>query len=311
MNPSNDTPGNLAPSVEVFECSDFGDSGYFEATDANGQTHYCYTFSTDAEEGFCTYHFVCHSECLSILQRALETYIPRQTKPSLENVYEALCATLSDAGGYTGLPLEHEYFGATDFWAQDWEAEKGWEHLVFNPKDLRNVTQYIISHLRPAAPEQQRNGLPTSADESNKQSPKHLTDGGGLQGLPPETLSLIATKLSMEDTFALRLASRELAVRVPLTQGFWRRHLIAGDLFGLDNLDTDMLEKTEKGLDWKRLVRTLSRYESFHGPEEQGPEEWGSSEHLGEMHDAPLGLKNRMRIWKVARALLTSIDNTS
>ena len=130
MNPSNDTQGNLAPSVEVFECSDFGDSGYFEATDANGQTHYCYTFSTDAEEGFCTYHFVCHSECLSILQRALETYIPRQTKPSLENVYEALCATLSDAGGYTGLPLEHEYLGAADFWAQDWEAEKGWEVRV-------------------------------------------------------------------------------------------------------------------------------------------------------------------------------------
>ena len=125
----------------------------------------------------------------------------------------------------------------------------------------------------------------------------------GLESVPPEILSEIEMKLSMQDAFSLRLTSKELATRVSLTQDFWRRRLTAGELFGLGNLDGDALKSIGKGRDWKGLLRILARYENFMGEETGKPmEQWG------DLHDAPLCLKNHMRIWKVISELLRGID---
>lgn len=68
-----------------------------------------------------------HGECLSILECALATYRPRNVKPSLDGFYDGLCAVLGKGYASPGLPLKNGYFGAAQFWGQDWEAEKGWE----------------------------------------------------------------------------------------------------------------------------------------------------------------------------------------
>ena len=119
------------PRVVLFESSEFDDSGYFNVYDANGETHWCYTFDLTAEEGFEFYHFIMHGECCSILETALATYIPRHSKPSLDDFYDALCAVMEAHGpGEISLPLEHGHFGASQFWEQDWIPKKSWEVRV-------------------------------------------------------------------------------------------------------------------------------------------------------------------------------------
>lgn len=127
-----------------------------------------------------------------------------------------------------------------------------------------------------------------------------------IQDLPPEILSAVEFHLGLHEAYALRLASKELATRLPLTQNFCQRRLIAGELFGLTMLDGDALRLVEKGQDWKRLVKVLAKYESFAGEETGEPkQQWG------EMYDAPIGLKNHMRIWKIITEILKGIDEPS
>ena len=53
-----------------------------------------------------------------------------------------------------------------------------------------------------------------------------------------------------------------------------------------------------KDQDWRRLVRTLARYENFYDGED-------GTDFVGELHDAPIGLKNRMRIIKIVQGIFT------
>ncbi|KAK3045906.1 hypothetical protein LTR09_012560 [Extremus antarcticus] len=294
-------PKSNHPSAEIFDSSGFDDGGYFDATDSSGETHWCYAYDRTAEAGFMTYHFILHGECLSILECALATYNFHYLKPSLDDFYDALCAVMeTDGPGGVGLPLSNGHFGAAQFWDQDWEAKKGWEFIVANPNIVPDATHYIVSHLHRASPEDRQSEVAKGASASDRRSPRSLTEGmSGLQSLPPEILSQIESNLPIQGACSLRLTSRRLAARIQLTQAFWQRRLIAGELFGLTMLDRDALGCVEKGRDWRRLVKTLATYESFFGEETGRPKElWG------EMHDAPIGLKNHMRIWKIITGLL-------
>ena len=158
------------------------------------------------------------------------------------------------------------------------------------------MTAYILSHLHalpeeveePSSPPLTANPTITAPFTSSETSEALLT-------LAPELITRISSFLLVSDIFSLRLSCKYLALSLPLDQQFWREQLIRGALFGLWDFDRDLVGPELNGKDWKRLVRTLARYRNFEGPE-GGKEERSE---LGEMSDAPLGLKNRRRIWKI------------
>jgi hypothetical protein len=160
--------------------------------------------------------------------------------------------------------------------------------------DIPGMTEYILSHLQDVSTEESsRNPLPRITAAAPP------TSTSGLQTLLPECLAQVCTFLSIADVASLRLCCRALVLRLPLDQHFWQNRLLSGQLFGLPDMDQTLLRQKLDGLggkDWKGLVRALARYENFQGGEE-GKErsEWG------ELHDAPIGLKNHMRIWKIIR----------
>ena len=82
-------------------------------------------------------------------------------------------------------------------------------------------------------------------------------------------------------------------------QDFYRKQLLSGHLFALQDLDLGLIEERWaeiKDKDWRGLVRTLTRYESFYAG-------GGGSGTPGKLHDAPIGLKNRMRIVKIMQGI--------
>ena len=86
-----------------------------------------------------------------------------------------------------------------------------------------------------------------------------------------------------------------------MDQDFYRRQLLAGRLFALHDLDLALIRARWdqiKDKDWRHLVRTLARYETFYAGEN------GSGD-LGELNDAPIGLKNRMRTIKIVQGIFT------
>ena len=82
-------------------------------------------------------------------------------------------------------------------------------------------------------------------------------------------------------------------------QDFYRKQLLSGHLFAMQDLDLGLVRERWdeiKDKDWRRLVRTLARYENFYAGQQ-------GSDFLGELHDAPIGLKNRMRIIKIIQGI--------
>ena len=127
------------------------------------------------------------------------------------------------------------------------------------------------------------------------------TSRTALQSLPPECLAQVCALLPIADLASLRLCCKALAIGLPLDQHFWREQLLCGHLFGLRDLDQALVHERLDELrdrDWKRLVGTLARYQNFQGAEGgKEMDEWG------ELYDAPIGLKNRRRIWKIIREI--------
>ncbi|KAK4904421.1 hypothetical protein LTR49_026131 [Elasticomyces elasticus] len=124
-----DTPKSECVAAQIYDSSEYdGDGGYFEVTDSNGEKHWSYAYELTAEEGFLTYHFIIHAECLTILEFVLETYSSCHEESALNRFYNALCTIIQATGpSVSALILPHGYFGAAQFQEQDWKAEKGWE----------------------------------------------------------------------------------------------------------------------------------------------------------------------------------------
>ncbi|KAK5689259.1 hypothetical protein LTR17_026386 [Elasticomyces elasticus] len=299
-----DAPKSKCVDAQIYDSSGYnGDSGYFEVTDGHGEKHWSYAYELTAQEGFLTYHFIMHAECLTVLELALEAYSFCHEESALNRFYDALCTIMQVTGpSSSALILPHGYFGAAQFQEQDWEAEKGWEFLVAHPNDIPNATQYLISHLHSSSLKDQQSEQDIDQALRDQRAPSNRTKAPSrLESLPAELLRHIETQLPINSAFSLRLASRALAASLPLTQSFWQRRLVTGDLFGFSsiNLDKQALEQVEKGKDWKRLVKALSKYESFNAKEGGRPnEQWG------DLSDAPIGLRNHLRIWHIIMSLL-------
>ena len=84
-------------------------------------------------------------------------------------------------------------------------------------------------------------------------------------------------------------------------QDFYRKQILSGHLFALQDLDLVQIKARWdeiKDKNWRQLVSSLARYENFSAGEE-------GSGAPGELHDAPIGLKNRMRIIKIVQGVFT------
>ena len=131
-----------------------------------------------------------------------------------------------------------------------------------DPVNVPGMTEYILSRLQPISP-----------DENMRSS---------------------------EDTERLN-TGLGANTSVPQDQKFYRRHLLSGHLFAMQDLDERVIEEQWdeiKDKDWRRLVQTLTRYENFNAGEE-------GSGTVGELHDAPIGLKNRMRLVKILEGIFS------
>ena len=53
-----------------------------------------------------------------------------------------------------GIEWDHEYYGARQFWADEWDTAAGWEHLCADPSsgNIPSLTAYIVSELPEASP---------------------------------------------------------------------------------------------------------------------------------------------------------------
>jgi hypothetical protein len=123
----------------------------------------------------------------------------------------------------------------------------------------------------------------------------------GLELLPSELLERITEHLPPLSTLSLRQASRSLALKIPLDDRFWRRHLCSGNLlpclWDLDETELkQLLQSTpsEQPWDWQRLACVL-RSDQF--------QQWGQDPLP---KDVPVGLWNRYRIWSILNEACTS-----
>ena len=168
--------------------------------------------------------------------------------------------------------------------------------MVTDPVNVPGMTEYILSKLQFVSPRYQQ-GIGSASTNNN--SPSSSSTVSFIDRLPAECFRQICAYLPLVSIFSFRLSCRNLASRMPLDQNFYGRALLSGRFFALQDLDLALVEKRWDEIrdkDWLRLVKTLARYENY---------EAGESGGKGELHDAPLGLKNRMRLVKVLNGVFT------
>ena len=115
--------------------------------------------------------------------------------------------------------------------------------------------------------------------------------------LPTEIIQEVTSYLDAASVFALRQTCAQFADCISLDQKFWYSQLMRGDLLGfffvfeVTDAIKEVYRKTLKFpelppmWDWKKLVRKLAKYSSF----QDG----------GDLCDAPIGFRNRRRIWRI------------
>ena len=162
------------------------------------------------------------------------------------------------------------------------------------------MTEYILSKLQAVSPEVEGKHHATTLDTSGI-AIHHSCIGPSLENLPAEVVHHICTYLPFRSALSLRLTCRNLVPHITMNQAVYRKQLLAGHLFAFTDLDLGLVEQRWdeiKDKDWRRLVRMLTRYENFYAGEHGS----GAS---GKLHDAPIGLKNRMRIIKIVQGIFT------
>ena len=166
------------------------------------------------------------------------------------------------------------------------------------------MTEYILSTLQAVPPPEEEGRLhATTTSDANDTSSTidNSSIGPDLERLPMEIIQRICAYLPLPSTLALRLANRNLRQRIAIDQAFYRRQLLSGHLFALTDLDLGLIQQRWEELkdkDWRQLVRDLTRYENYYAGER-------GSGAPGKLHDAPIGLKNRMRIIKIVRGIFS------
>ncbi|KAL6713503.1 hypothetical protein ACLMJK_008968 [Lecanora helva] len=208
------------------------------------------------------------------------------------------------------LEWEHQYYGASRFAdGSSWWSEPGWEWICADPISIDGLTKYILNQLRPTS----ENHQPSSALAF---SPPPAFDNGlqPLELLPNEMISKISTLLPSSAVLNLHRSSKTLASKIPIGQDFCRDGLISGDLIDfLWDLDPSQCDQKDKegSWDWKELARRLNQNTILKSA--LGTSLANSSDHdittafeqssLGEtgLKDAPNGLQNRCRIFRIVK----------
>ena len=157
----------------------------------------------------------------------------------------------------------------------------------YDPLDTHSVTQYVISQLQPtpvATPRQQ-------------QVTKHLKDLAILEKLPMELLDHIVSFLPGYSVLSLSGSSKTMQQRITLTQHFWCDELISGCVGILFDLDKTLLLQQnaqspgqDMEWDWKGLVIKFSHLQRSFTDDECWKDD-----------DMPRNLRNRARVWRIAR----------
>ncbi|CZR51704.1 uncharacterized protein PAC_01581 [Phialocephala subalpina] len=281
--------------------------------------------------------FPIHTACLSIIQHAL-SWRKHQTPSAssvmtMEDFYKVLCQqhernsvateTMSPetaaAFGLQGLEWEHGYYGARQFWSQEWESEDQWEWLCADPIKIPTLTSDILSRLNPL-PRESHSATQETALFSHTRITSQHSPTPFLEELPTEVLDHITSFLQTSSIIYLRRCSKTLAARLPIGQKFWREQILSGRLVGyLWDLDYDQcrqlaLEEDEgmanKAWDWNRLAKSLMR-DYFNEPDLELSKgytaEWQARlENMnlkckGDWVPGSIGLINRRRIWKIVQ----------
>ncbi|CAD6586962.1 MAG: hypothetical protein ASARMPRED_002896 [Alectoria sarmentosa] len=136
--------------------------------------------STDAENGML---FPIHQACLDLVHQMCEirkgqgqVNDPKQPR-TLEEFCDCLelrrSANLSDSwkimedqyyGNSGGIELAHKYFGARQFWTDEWDTSRGWELLCADPASMKisDLSSFILSEL----PQQSNSSQTPAAHQS-------------------------------------------------------------------------------------------------------------------------------------------------
>lgn len=152
-----------------------------------------------------------------------------------------------------------------------------------DPLDIKGLTAFIPSHLHPIS----------SASPATLLSGEQLAwlNGGSL---PPVLRPRLWAKLPPElqenvKYYKAPLIDLPKTCNRSLPHDWWLQALLDGKILPwLFDLDTDMIKQKDaepQDWDWEYLVRTLAQVEAF---------EPGNT-----MENAPLGLRNRRRIWRI------------
>jgi hypothetical protein len=115
-----------------------------------------------------------------------------------------------------------------------------------------------------------------------------------LEALPVEILHHISSFLPVPSVFALRLSCKTLAACLYPDNQFWFQRLVSGSLIPyLWDLDAKVCHRKyiEAVWDWRELARLLCRKDQVMNGE-------------GRMVVAPIGLRNRCRVWKIVDGAL-------
>ncbi|GME38931.1 F-box domain cyclin-containing protein [Neofusicoccum parvum] len=155
---------------------------------------------------------------------------------------------------------EHGYYGAARFWRNFWGQERGWEWLCADPANISNLTEWVLSQLRPVSDHDPPPLKFPVLDDDTAPYPRPALDG-----MPIDVLRRIASFLPTASVLRLRRCSKPLANRIELRQSFWRDGLVAGDLVSfLWDLDGEKCRQADRCSsaphDWRALARGLKAH---------------------------------------------------
>ena len=195
-----------------------------------------------------------------------------------------------------------------------------------DPINIPNLTAFVLSLCRPI-PEPLRNAASTTAKVVTSSPLPTASAPKSLFTLAPELLKLIASHLPTTSVLAFRRTCQCINVAIPTDQSFWRSQLLSlSFLPWLWDLDIATIRShtvpSEQMWDWERVCRQLKKpifnrteaAKTFRkGPRRMFGELMGGPKgltlaerrELNEgMKNAPTGLWNRRRIWKICEDVM-------
>jgi len=183
--------------------------------------------------------------------------------------------------------------------------------LCADPINVPDLTSYILSQV-PKLKTRSRNSLELERTRiSVSGNSSTVPEISQFEVFPIEILQQIASHLPLQPVLSLRLVSKTLASRLPLDEPFWFQRLLSGSLVpyvwdldsqdcyakqGLGTLSGQARESAnDSQWDWKSIAKRLLKPNAALMADEN-------------MADAPIGLRNRCRIWRMVEEAMALQD---